>query len=365
MKSKDKATFLDALEELEKEKGIDRLELIERLKSGLLAAYKKDFNDQENISVDIDMVTGDVKMFAEKNIIEDVVKFYDPTIEIPLSKAKEYKKRIKVGDVIRIELNADEFRRNAIQRTKSIIVQYVREKEKEAINNKLSQVEGKLVNLTVKRIEPNGNLYLDMNGLDLTILKKELTEVDNFEVGDRFVGYIRSVNLTGKFPKVDLTRTDDRLVSKLLEREIPEIQSGLIEIKNVAREAGVKTKVAIYTEDPNVDLIGSCIGRDGVRINAILNELKGEKVELIEWNPDLRLFVKNALSPAELVSIEIVRNNEEIIAKVEVEPSQLTLAIGKKGVNTKLAGKLCKLRVNLEAYGEENDGEEEKREEQE
>lgn len=357
MKSKDKATFLDALEELEREKGIDRVELIERLKSGLLAAYKKDFNDQENISVDIDMLTGDVKMFSEKTVIDEIVKFYDNTIEIPISKAKEYKKRIKVGDVIKIELSADEFRRNAIQRTKSIIIQYVREKEKEAVINKLMQVEGKLVNLTVKRVEPNGNLYLDMGGLDLTILQKELTQLDTFVAGDTFVVYVRSVNLTGKYPKVDISRTDDRLIYKMLEREIPEIQNGLIEIKNIAREAGVKTKVAVYTEDPNVDLIGSCIGKDGIRINSILNELKGEKIEIIEWDPDIRLFVKNALSPAEIISIEIVKNNEEIVAKVEVDPSQLTLAIGKKGINTKLAGKLCKLRINLEAYGED-DGEE-------
>ena len=151
----------------------------------------------------------------------------------------------------------------------------------------------------------------------------------------------------------------------MVKVKIKKIKQGLITIKGISRECWVKSKVAIYSEDKNLDIKGACIGKDSLRINNILNELNGEKIELVEWNEDLRVFVKNALYPSELNSVEIVRNDEEIIAKVEVEPSQLTLAIGKKGVNTKLAGKLCKLRVNLEAYGEENDGEEEKREEQE
>lgn len=351
MKAKDKSTFLDALEELEKEKGIKKGELIERLKAGLLVAYKKDFDDAENLSVEIDEISGEVKMFSERLVVEDE-EGYNKTLEIPLSIAKEYKKRIKVGDIFKTELNTEEFKRNAIQRTKSIIVQYVREKEKEAIINKLREIEYQIVNILVRRIEPNGNLYVEMNGLDAVVNKKELTILDEFEVGDRFVAYVRKVETSGKFPKVEITRTDDRLVSKLLEREVPEISEGIIKIKNVAREAGVKTKVAIYTLDPNIDLKGTCIGRDGTRINTIINELNGEKVELVEWNEDQRILVKNALYPAELFSVEIVRNDEEIIAKVEVDPSQLTLAIGKKGLNSKLAGKLCKLRVNIEAREE-------------
>ncbi|NYV27381.1 transcription termination factor NusA [Streptobacillus felis] len=362
MKSKDKATFLDAIEELEKEKGIQKGELLERLKTGLLAAYKKDFNDQENIEIEIDQVTGDVKMFCEKLIIDDEVKVYNSTTEIPLTKAKEFKKRIKVGDYLKIELNADEFNRNAIQRAKSIIIQYVREQEKESICRQLKAVEHQIVNVVVRRIEDNGSLYVGMNGLDAIIPYRELTELDKIQVGDRLVAYIRNVDVTGKFPKVDITRTDDRLIYKLFEREIPEIASGNIIIKNIAREPGVKAKVALYSEDVNIDLKGSCIGKDGIRINNIINELNGEKIELVEWNDDQRIFVKNALYPAEIFSVEIVKNEDEIIAKVEVDSSQLTLAIGKKGVNSKLAGKLCKLRVNIEASDE--DGQEE-REEQE
>ena len=331
---KDTAIFLDAIIELEKEKGIKREELFERLKAGLLAAYKKDFNDHENISVDI-TEKGVVKMYSEKTVIDNIVKFYDKDLEIPLDEAKEYQKRAKIGDVIKIELKADGFKRNAIQRTKSIIVQYVREKEKEEVVRQFKMVE---------------------NDLDVTILKKELLPTDEFKAEDKFSAYVRTVDTNGKYPKVDLTRCDDKYLIKLFEREVPEIKQGLITIKGISRECGVKSKVAIYSEDKNLDIKGACIGKDSLRINNILNELNGEKIELVEWNEDLRVFVKNALYPAELNSVEIVRNDEEIIAKVEVDPSQLTLAIGKKGVNTKLAGKLCKLRVNIESsvdeYGE-------------
>lgn len=361
MKSKDKATFLEALEELEKEKGIKKEELLERLKTGLLAAYKKDFGDQENLEIEIDEITGDVKMFSSKIIIDDEVKEYNKTLEIRLSDAKNYKKRLKVGGTLRIELNADEFKRNAIQRAKSIIIQYVREQEKESTLKKLKSLEDQLVNLTVRRIEENGSLYVDMHGLDAMVSKRELSELDNYSVGDKFTAYLKSVEQTTKFPKITITRIDDKFLYKLFEREIPEIASGLITIKNISREPGVKAKVALYSEDENIDLKGSCIGKDGVRINTIINELNGEKIELVEWNKDLRIFVKNALYPAEIFSIEIVKNGEEIIAKVEVDSSQLTLAIGKKGVNSKLAGKLCKLKINVKA-SEENGQEEEEQE---
>ena len=200
---KDTAIFLDAIIELEKEKGIKREELFERLKAGLLAAYKKDFNDHENISVDI-TEKGVVKMYSEKTVIDNIVKFYDKDLEIPLDEAKEYQKRAKIGDVIKIELKADGFKRNAIQRTKSIIVQYVREKEKEEVVRQFKMVENEIVNLTVKRVEPNGNLYSNMNDLDVTILKKELLPTDEFKAEDKFSAYVRTVDTNGKYPKVDL-----------------------------------------------------------------------------------------------------------------------------------------------------------------
>lgn len=349
MKSKDRVTFLDALEELEIEKGIEKGELLERLKSGLLAAYKKDFGDQENLEIDIDSFTGDVKMFSVRTIIDDEIKDYNETLEIRISDAKVYKKRIKVGDTIRVELNTDNFKRNAIQRAKSIIVQYVREKEKEAMIKQLQSIEHNIVDIVVKRVEENGNLYVNMSGIDAVVNKKELSALDNYVAGDKLVVYVKSIETTSKFPKVILSRLDDRLLYKLLEREVPEISNGIIEIKNISREPGVKSKIAIYSEDKNIDLKGSCIGKDGVRINSVINELNGEKIELVEWNEDQRIYVKNALYPAEIFSIEIVKNGEEIIARVEVDPSQLTLAIGKKGVNSKLAGKLCKLKINIEA----------------
>lgn len=358
MKSKDKVSFLEAIFELEQEKGIVRGELFERLKTGLLAAYKKDYDDEENVEIEIDEVSGEVKMFSNKLVVEDFV-IYNSNVEIPISKAKELKKRIKVGDFIKLELSAEHFKRNAIQRTKSIIIQYVREQEKENIFKKFKSIEKNIVNALVKKVEDNGNLYVEINGLDATILKKELSGLDNFKKGDIIVVYIRSVEQALKYPKVDISRIDENLIYKLFEREIPEIANGLITIKNISREPGVKAKVAIYSEDKNIDLKGSCIGKDGIRINNIINEISGEKLELVEWNPDQRIFVKNALYPAEISSIEIVKNNEEIIARVEVDETQLTLAIGKKGINSKLAGKLCKLRINIEARIEEIENSEE------
>lgn len=350
MKSKDRNTFLDALEELEKEKGIDKNELIEKLKAGLLVAYKKDFDEEENLEVEIDMQTGDVKMFVNKLIVDDSVLDYNKNFEISLLKAKTIKKRAKVGETLKLELNTDNFKRNAIQRTKSMIIQFVREKEKETLINSMKQIEFKLVNMLVRKIEANGNIFVRINDIDAYILKRELSILDEYKVGDTLSAYVRKVDLTSKYPKVELTRLDDMFIQKLLEREIPEISNKNIEIKSIAREPGVKTKIAIFSNDPNIDLKGSCIGKDGVRINAIINELNGEKIELVEYDHDLRLFVRNALYPAEVFSAEVIKNNEELIAKVEVDESQLNLAIGKRGINVKLAGKLCSLKVNVTSY---------------
>lgn len=358
MKSKDKTTFLEAIDELVKEKGINKLELLSRLEIGLLAAYKKDYNDEENVKIVIDEISGDVKMLSNKVVVEDDIE-YDNAIEIPLSMAKVFKKRAKVGDEIEVELNADNFKRNAIQRTKSIIIQYVREKEKENNLNKFKELENKLVNAKIKRIEENGNLFIELNGIDAIINARELSPLDKFERGDIISVYIKEIAENGKFPKINISRINDMFLYKLFEREVPEISNGIITIKNISREVGVKSKVAIYSEDPNIDLKGSCIGKDGTRINNILAELKGEKIELVEWNKDQRLYLKNALYPAEVSYIEIIKtDNDEIIGRVGVSEDQLTLAIGKKGINSKLAGKLCKLRVNIEVSGENNEGQE-------
>lgn len=354
MRAKDKMAVLDAIDELVREKGIDKDELLSRLEIGLMAAYKKDYNDEDNVKIFIDSKTGEVKIISTKVVVEDDIE-YDNAIEIPLSEAKEIKKRIKVGSEIEVELNSDNFKRNAISRTKSIIIQYVREQEKENTLKKFRELENKLVNVKVKRIEENGNIAIDVNGLDATLSHKEIGPLDKFEKGEVISVYIKNIDESGKYPKINISRISDTFLMKLFEKEVPEIEKGIITIKNIARELGVKSKIAIYSEDKNIDLKGSCIGKDGTRINNILSELRGEKIELVEWNQDQRLFLKNALYPAEISSIEIIKNDNEIIGRVGVTEDQLTLAIGKKGINSKLAGKLCRLKVNIEPLVENSE----------
>lgn len=342
--SKDNKAFLEALRELEEEKGMDKDELINSIENALHVAYKKQYKDSDNSIVNINRKTGDVKIYAKKIVVENVE---NKNLEIDLEEAKVFKKTAKIGDEILIEQDAENFKRTAIQNAKQVVIQKVREFEKYSIYRAFKKIEHTVVLADVQKTDENGNLHIEINGLEAIVPSRELTPTDVYEQGDKVAVYIGSVEEGSKFNRVLISRKSPELIKKLFEREIPEIESGLIEIKSIARDAGSRTKIAVYTEDKNLDLKGACIGRNGSRISTIINELNGEKLDIVEWNEDIRIFVKNALSPAEIKSIEIVKIEGDVVAKVEVSPEEFSVAIGKKGQNTKLASKLCDIKIEV------------------
>lgn len=351
MKKGDGKIFLEALRELELEKGMDQEELIQSIENALFIAYKKQYKDMENAVVEINRKSGDVKIFAKKIVVDDVE---NPTLEISLKDAKQLKKSIKLGSEILIELNADDFKRKAIQNAKQIIIQKVREFEKQNTYISYKKLEHKMITAEVKKTDENGNVYIEMGPLEAVVSAKDLLEKDNFKQGDRIVVYVGEVEEGTKFSRILISRKVPELLVKLFEREVPEIESGLIKIHSVAREAGQRSKIAVYSEDENLDIKGACIGKNGSRINSIMNEIQGEKIDIVIYEPDIRLFVRNALSPAEISAIEVVKDeNDRLVAQVDVTPTQFSAAIGKKGQNVRLASKLCDIKVVIQTLENE------------
>ncbi len=344
MKAKEQGIFLAALDQLEKEKGLDKEELLLAVETALLAAYKKNYKDAENARVEINRVTGSINFKADKVVVK---KVEDSTLEIGLELAKKYSKSAKLGDTVSVDIDAGNFKRNAIQNAKQIVIQKVREHEKLSLYNKFKALEDTLITVLVKKMDENRNLYIEINDMEAIIQAKDLNPLDDFIQGDRVSVYVGNVSEGTKFTKIEFSRRNEEFLIKLLEREIPEIANKDIEIKAITREAGNRSKVAIYSDDPNLDIKGACIGKNSIRIQTILSELNGEKLDIVLWDEDPRIFVKNALSPAEIFAIEIVKVDEELVANVEVNPEQLSLAIGKKGQNSRLASKLCKMRINI------------------
>lgn len=363
MKGKDQKIFLEALDELEKEKGILKEELLETIETALLAAYKKNYGERDNVKVIINRNSGDVKVFSQKKVVEVVE---NPDDEISLEDAVSLKKRSKLGDILDLEINAENFKRNAIQNAKQIVVQKVRECEKRNIFNKFKEIENTIVSANVRKTDEKGNLYVDINGLEAIIPAKELSSVDSFKQGDRIKVFVGEVEENTKFTKTFISRKSEELLRGLLKLEIPEIEEGIIEIKNIAREAGSRAKVAVYSNDENLDVKGACIGKNGLRIQSVINELGGEKIDVVLWDEDIKEFVKNSLNPAQVLSVEIIEEdgeNKKIsesegektdkelektkIARVFVKDGQLSLAIGKKGQNSRLAARLCGIKIDI------------------
>ena len=354
MKSKDAKIFLEALEELEKEKGISKESLLSTVEQALLAAYKKNYGEEEDVEVEIDRETGDVKIYEVKTVVptEDL---YDAAIEISYDDALEIKKRVKIGEVIRIEVNCEEFRRNAIQNGKQIVIQKVREAEREYIYDRFKVKEHDIINGIIRRIDERKNVFIEFDGIEAILPPVEQSPADTYRVGERIKVYLAEGEKTNKFPKIVISRKHEGLLRKLFELEIPEITSGLIEIKAVAREAGSRAKVAVYSADPNIDTVGACIGQKGLRIKNIVNELNGEKIDIVVWKESVEEFVSAVLSPAKVVSVEVVE--EENTARVIVDNSQLSLAIGKNGQNARLAAKLTGMRVDIKTADRVEEGE--------
>jgi len=345
------ASIYQSIEILSKEKGIDAQIVVDAVKDAILVAARKQFRGNEELAADFDEKTGALNLYAVKNVVETVV---DPSKELTLDEARRTDPAAEVGSILRFPRPTEALGRIAAQTARQVILQKVREAERENIFAEYSNRVGELVNTTVKRIE-GLDMVVDLGKTEARLPKKEQSRLESFSVGDRVRCVIKTVERTGKNAGVNVSRAAPELVMRLFEQEVPEIYDGTVVIRACAREAGERTKIAVLSKDRDVDCVGACVGMKGMRVQSIIRELRGEKIDIIEYNEDPQKFVEKALSPARISRVAIV-DPEGKHMEVIVEDSQLSLAIGKKGQNVRLAAKLIGWRVDIKT-------EEEKRQE--
>ena len=336
--------FIEAIEALEKEKDISKDILIEAIESALVSAYKKNYGTSQNIRVNIDREEGDIDVFMRKDVVEEVE---DDMVEISLEDALEIDPRYEVGDVVEYQVTPRDFGRIAAQTAKQVVVQRIREAERGMIFDDYITRQGEIITGTVQRIS-NETLFINMGKAEGILAATERVPGEKYEINDRIKVYIMDVKKTTKGPQVFLSRSHPGLVKRLFELEVPEIEEGIVEIKSIAREAGSRTKIAVYTEDENVDPVGACVGTRGSRVQNIVDELFGEKIDIITWSDDPEELISNVLSPAKVEKVII--DEEEKAATVIVPDYQLSLAIGKEGQNVRLAAKLCGWKIDIKSH---------------
>ena len=336
--------FIEALNELEKEKHISKEVLIDAIESALVSAYKKNYGTAQNVRVVFNRETGDVSVLTGMEIVETVL---DPMLEISLADAKEIDPRYDIGDVIEFQVMPKDFGRIAAQTAKQVVVQRIREAERKMVYDEFNTRVGEIVTGIVQR-KNRGTMFVDIGRTEGILPYNEQVKGEDFQVNDRMKVYIMDVKDSTKGPQVFLSRTHPGLVKGLFNLEVPEIQDGTVEIKSIAREAGSRTKIAVYTEIENVDAVGSCVGTRGTRVQNIVDELGGEKIDIIPWSEDTEEFISNVLSPAKVEKVFI--DEEEHIATVVVPDYQLSLAIGKEGQNVRLAAKVSGWKIDIKSH---------------
>ena len=367
MKSIESKELIKAIEELEKERGINKEYLLESLETALVTAYKRNYDSAENVKVEMDAKNGDIKVYALKEVVE---KVEDDMLQISLEDAKKKKKKAVVGDIVDIEIVPRNFGRIAAQTAKQVIVQKIREAERNIVYTEYNDRKGEIVTGLVQKSE-GGTVVLDLGKLEGIMLVKDQIPTEEYKVNDKIKAYVVSVEKGIKgAPQVLVSRSHPDFVRRLLEFEIPEIYEGLIEIKSISRDPGSRSKVAVYSTNENIDPVGSCVGQKGIRIQNVINELKGEKIDVIEWDEDPAVFISAALLPAQVMAVDI--REEEKFAQVIVPDDQLSLAIGKSGQNVRLAARLTNWKIDIKSESqfralleEQNNEEEEIPEEQE
>lgn len=339
----DRAEFIDALKQIKKEKGIDEEVIFEAIESSLVSACKKNFGTSQNIKVEIDRESGDVAVYAQKEVVEEVE---DPMLQISLEEAREINKKYKLGDIYNEEVTPRNFGRISAQTAKQVVVQKFREAEREILYNQYITKEKEVITGIVQRVEKK-NVVIQMGKMDAYLMPNEQIPGEKYAFGDRIKVYVVEVRQANKGPQVYVSRTHPELVKRLFEQEVPEVFEGLVEIKSIAREAGSRTKIAVYSKDPNVDAVGACVVPNGYRVNVLVNELNGEKIDIINWSEDPREFIAAALSPSKVVAVKIDEKNQS--AKIVVPDHQLSLAIGKEGQNARLSAKLTGWRIDIKS----------------
>ena len=335
--------LLEALNILEKEKSISKDTLLEAIEQSLLQACKNHFGKADNIKVNINHETCDFSVFAEKTVVEEVM---DPVTEISLADAKMMNSQYALGDVVNVEVKSKEFGRIATQNAKNVILQKIREEERKVIFNQYYGKERDIVTGIVQR-SMGRNYSINLGKADAVLTENEQVKTEVFQPTERIKLYILEVKDTPKGPKILVSRTHPELVKRLFEQEVPEVHDGTVEIKSIAREAGSRTKIAVYSKDENVDALGACVGQNGYRVNVIVNELGGEKIDVINWSEDPKEFIAAALSPSKVLAVAI--NEAEQSAKIVVPDHQLSLAIGKEGQNARLSAKLTGWRIDIKS----------------
>lgn len=335
--------LLDALTILEKEKGISKEIIIDAIEAALISAYKRNFNQAQNVRVDLNRDTGTMKVFARKDVVDEV---YDPRLEISIGEARGINPNYVVNDVIEMEVTPKDFGRIAAQTAKQVVTQRVREAERGVIYSEFIDREEDIMTGIVQRIDSKF-IYVSLGKIEALLPVSEQMPNETYRPHDRIKVFLTKVEKTTKGPQIFVSRTHPGLLKRLFEIEVPEIYDGTVEIKSVSREAGDRSKISVHSDNPEVDPVGSCVGPKGQRVQAIVNELKGEKIDIVKWSQDPVEFVANALSPSKVA--EVLVNEEEKSTTVIVPDYQLSLAIGKRGQNARLAAKLTGWKIDIKS----------------
>lgn len=338
--------FMEALEELEQEKGIDKQTLLDAIKTALISAYKRNFGITQDARVEIDEQTGAIAVYAEKEVVEEV---FDPSFEVSLDEARAINEAYEIGDTIEEEVTPASFGRIAAQTAKRVVVQRIREAERGVIYEQYIDKESEIMTGTVVRQE-RGCYYLDLGRVEGMLPMKETIPGERYDIGTRLKVYVIEVKDAAKGAQIVVSRSHPGLLKRLLELEVPEIASNTVIIKSIAREAGHRSKIAVYSEDPNVDCVGACVGPKGSRIERVVEELSGERIDVISWHGDAAEFIASALRPAKVIMARVIE--EERAAQVIVPDYQLSLAIGKEGQNARLAAKLTGYKIDIKCQSQ-------------
>lgn len=341
-----KSDFYAAISQIAAERGIPKEAIIDVMEKALITAYKRTLGNNPppmEVTVRLDPLTGQARVFAEKQVVDEV---FDDRFEIELSEALKHKPDAQLGETIMVESTPNDFGRIAAQTAKQVVLQGIKEVEREHVYGEYMNREGELITATVQRMA-KGNVILEMGKAEAILPPKEQVENDRYYHGQRLKVYLMEIRKEDRGPRLIVSRTHKNLILRLFEMEVPEIYNGTVEIKSIAREPGLRTKVAVAARQEGIDPVGSCVGMRGIRIQNIVNELNGEKIDVVQWSPDPKEFIANALSPAQVVEVHL--NEDEHTALVIVPDKQLSLAIGKEGQNVRLAAKLTGWRIDIKS----------------
>ena len=336
----------EAIELLEKEKGISKASLLDSIEQSLMTACKSHFGKNDNINVRIDPETCDFSVTAEKEVVEDQDHIVDPTLQVTVEEARKNNPHAVAGDLITVDINSKSFGRIATMNAKNIILQRIREEERNAVYNQYSGRIHELVTGTVQRLQ--GRTYvINLGKTDALLNENEQVKTEHFNIGDRVKVYVVDVKNSTRGAKILVSRTHPDLVRRLFEEEVSEVRDGTVEIKGISREPGSRTKMAVWSNDPDVDPVGACVGMNGSRVGAVVDELRGEKIDIIAWDENPAVLIENALSPAKVITVGA--DPDERAAKVIVPDYQLSLAIGKEGQNARLAARLTGYKIDIKS----------------